>query len=117
MSQSRKFAIRSTEASVWRCLRRPGLQQRFVHPRPCLIEVTLACQSRDQVGEHPSVGFDGQSPNSTICWISKVDPPLQDGTGDNELPKMEATIPLRVATYQLPYRIVPCFTNLFELIA
>ena len=74
-----------------------GLRQRFVHPRPCLIDVTQVRQGHGEVREHRSVGIDGQSPDGAMRWISKAHTPLQEGAGGNELPEKEAGNPVQVS--------------------
>ena len=94
-----------------------GLRQRFVHPRPCLIDVTQVRQGQGEVREHRSVGIEGQSPDGAMRWISKAHTPLQEGAGGNELPEKEAGSPLHEATQQLRRGIVPRLADLFELLA
>jgi hypothetical protein len=49
-------------------------------------------------------------------WVAKAMTLVQEGAGDNELPKMAVGHPLGAAALQLHRDIVPRLTDFFELL-
>jgi len=90
-----------------------SLCQRFVHSRPCLIDVTHKRQGTGKECELPNVRINGQSFDDTMRWIGKA--ALQERAGGDELAKPEVVNPLQAAPMQLRHSVVPHRADLFEL--